>query len=125
MPAEPFCGLTVPLDFEAVAADPVEASKWSVELFAEILREAGAIALNEAILGAVPLSLDIDGIVELRRPDGGQETGLQKVVDQVLAGGSHRRFFCCGEAGRSHVPLSVHAASARLGVGFRQFQDSR
>jgi hypothetical protein len=35
----------------------------------------------------------------------------------VLAGGSHRRFFCCGEAGRSHVPLSVHAASAQLGVG--------
>src|SRR5712691_4426723 len=125
MPAEPFSGVTVPLDIEAVAADPVEASEGGIELFAEILREAGAVALNEAILGAVPLSLDIDGIVELRRPDGGQETGLQEVVDQVLAGGSHRRFFCCGEAGRSHVPLSVHAAaSAQLGVGFSQFQGS-
>ena len=90
MPAEPFSGVTVSLDVEAVAADPVEASEGGVELFAEILREARAVALNEAILGAVPLSLDIDGIVELRRPDGGQETGLQEVVDQVLALGRHR-----------------------------------
>src|SRR5215475_4376887 len=124
MQAEPFPGVTMPLDVEAVAADPVEASEWGVELFAAILRETRAVALNEAILGAVPLSLDIDGIVELGRPDGGQKTGLQEVVDQVLAGGSHRRFFCCGEAGRSHVPLSVHAASAHVGVGFRQFQGS-
>jgi len=104
MQAEPFSGVAVPLDIEAVAADPVEAGEGGVELLAEILRETGAVALNEAILGAVPLSQDIDGIVELRRPDGGQETGLQEVVDQVLAGGRHRRFFCHGEAGRSHVP---------------------
>ena len=96
--------MTVPLDVEVIAVDPVEAGERSVELFTEILREAGAVALNEAILGAVPLSQDIDGIVELRRSDSGQETGLQEVVDQVLAGGSHRRFFCRGEAGRSHVP---------------------
>src|SRR5215831_10947985 len=102
MQAEPFSGVTVPLDVEAVAADPVEAGEGGVELFAEILREAGTVALNEAILGAVPLSHDIDGIVELRRLDSRQETGLQEVVDQVLAGGSHRRFFCRGEAGRSH-----------------------
>ena len=90
MQAEPFSGVTVPLDVETVAADPVEAGEGGVELFAEILREAGAVALNEAIFGAVPLSQDIDGIVELRRPDGGQEAGLQKVVDQVLAGVSIR-----------------------------------
>jgi len=56
MQAEPFSGVTVPLDVEAVVADPVEAAEGSVELFAEILREAGAVALNEAILAAVPLS---------------------------------------------------------------------
>lgn len=71
MQTEPFSGVAVPLDVEAIVADPVEASKGSVELLAEILREAGAVALNEAILGAVPLSQDVDGIVELRRPDGG------------------------------------------------------
>ena len=49
MQAEPFSGMTVPLDVEAVAADPVEAGEGGVELFAEILREAGAVALNEAI----------------------------------------------------------------------------
>src|SRR6516165_709569 len=104
MQAEPFSGVTVPLDVEAVAADPIEAGEGGVELFAETLREARAVALNEAVLGAVPLSQDIDGIVELRRSDGAQEAGLQEVIDQVLAGGSHRRFFRRGEAGRSHLP---------------------
>ena len=76
--------MTVPLDVEVIAVDPVEAGERSVELFTEILREAGAVALNEAILGAVPLSQDIDRIVELCRPDSGQEARLQEVVDQLL-----------------------------------------
>ena len=99
MEAEPFSGVTVPLDVEAVTADPIEAGERGVELFAEILREAGAVALNEAILAAVPFAEDIDGIVELRRQDGRQEAGLQEVIDQVLASGGHCRFFCCREAG--------------------------
>jgi hypothetical protein len=40
--AEPFSGMAVPLEVKAVAADPVEAGEGGVELFAEILREAGA-----------------------------------------------------------------------------------
>ena len=100
MQAEPFSGVAMPLEVEAVAADPVETGEGRVKLFAEILRETGAVALNEAILGAVPLAEDIDGIVELRRPDGGQEAGLQEVVDQVLAGGGYRRFFCRGKTAR-------------------------
>ncbi|MDX3967876.1 MAG: hypothetical protein QHD01_14895 [Bradyrhizobium sp.] len=96
MQAEPFSGVTVPLDVEAIAADPVEACERGVELFAEILREAGAVALNEAIFRAVPLSQDIDRVVELCRPDGGQEAGLQEAVDQLLADGRHRRFVCRG-----------------------------
>ena len=103
MQAERFSGVAVPLEVEAITADPVEAGEGRVKLFAEILREAGAVALNEAILGAVPLAEDIDGIVELRRPDGGQEAGLQEVVDQVPTGGGHRRFFCRGKTARSHV----------------------
>ncbi len=35
MQAEPFSGVPVPLDVEAVAADPVEAGEGGVELFAE------------------------------------------------------------------------------------------
>ena len=117
MQAEPFSGVTVPLDVEAITADPVEAGEGSVELFAEIFREAGAVALNEPIFGAVPLSLDIDGIVELRWPDRGQEAGLQEVVDELLAGGRHRRFICCGQTARSHVsswltPLRHRSARA-------------
>jgi len=33
MPAEPFSGVPVQLDIEAVTADPVEASEGDVELF--------------------------------------------------------------------------------------------
>jgi hypothetical protein len=40
MKAEPFSGVTVPLDVEAIVADPVEAGERGVELFVEILREA-------------------------------------------------------------------------------------
>jgi len=103
MQAEPFSGVAVPLEVEAITSDPVEAGEGRVKLFAQILRETGAIAVNEAILGAVPLAEDIDGIVELRWPDGGQEARLQEVVDQVLASDRHRRFFCRGKAARSHV----------------------
>src|SRR4051794_10894773 len=103
MQAEPFSGVAMPLEVEAVTADPIETGEGRVKLFAEILRDAGAVALNEAILRAVPLAKDIDGIVELGRPDGGQKAGLQEVVDQVLAGGRHRRFFCRGKTARSHV----------------------
>jgi len=117
MPAEPLSSVPVPLDIEAIAADPVEASEGGVKLFAEILREAGAVALNEAVFGAVPLSQDIDGVVELRRSDSGQEAGLQKVVDQLLAGDRHRRFICRGQTARSHVaswltPLRYGSARA-------------
>ena len=39
MEAEPFFGVTVPPDVEAIAADPVEAGERGFELFAEILRK--------------------------------------------------------------------------------------
>jgi hypothetical protein len=120
MEPEPFAGLTVPLDVEAIAVDPVEAGERGVELLAEILREAGAVALNEAIFGAVRFSQDIDGIVELRRPDSGQETGLQEVVDQCW------QAVVTTDLSAADRPLAVmcllHAASTWLGIGFRQFQ---
>jgi len=53
MEAEPFSGVAMPLNVEAVGADPVEASEGRVELLAEIFREAGAVALDKAILGAL------------------------------------------------------------------------
>jgi hypothetical protein len=82
----------MPLEIESVAADPVKAGERGVELFAEILREARAVALDEAILGAVPLAEHIDGIVELCRPNGRQEARHEKSVDQLPAGDGDRRF---------------------------------
>ena len=40
MQAKPFPSVAVPLEIEAVSADPVETGKGGVELFAEIFREA-------------------------------------------------------------------------------------
>lgn len=129
MQAEPFSGVTVPLDVEAVAADPVETGEGGVELLAEVLWEAGAVALNEAVFGAVPLSQDIDGVIELRGPDGGEETGLQEVIDQLLAGRRHGRFFYRGRTDRSHAsswltPLrhgSAWASASSRGEARRAF----
>ena len=56
MEAEPFSGVAMPLNVEAVGADPVEASEGRVELLAEIFREAGAVALDEAMPGAMPFA---------------------------------------------------------------------
>ena len=69
MEAEPFAGVTMPLYVEAVAADPVEPGERRIELFAEIVWEAGAVALDEAIFRPVPFAENVDGIVELRRLD--------------------------------------------------------
>lgn len=64
-------GAAMAMDVEAVAADPVEAGEGGIEFFAEIFGEAGAVALDEAILRAAQFAEDIDWIVELRRPDHG------------------------------------------------------
>src|SRR3974390_1822292 len=83
--AEPLAGVAMPLKVETVAADPVEASEGRIELFAQIFREAGSIALDEAIFGAMPFAENVDRIIELGRPDRRQEARLQKVVYQPLA----------------------------------------
>ena len=93
MQAVPLSGVAMPLDVEAIAADPVEASEWGVELLAEIFLEAGTIAHDEAIGGAAPLAEDVDGIIELRRPDHGQEARPQVFVDQSFASRGDAGFF--------------------------------
>ena len=60
----------MPLDIEAVVSDPIEAREGRFELLAEIVWEAGTIALKEAVAVRLPLAEDIDGVVEPRRPDG-------------------------------------------------------
>ena len=54
MEAKPFASVAMPLNIKAVGADPVEAGEGRIELLAEMVREAGAVALDEANIGAVP-----------------------------------------------------------------------
>jgi hypothetical protein len=77
----------MPLDVEAVAADPIEARERSVELFAEVLRKPGAVALDEAIARALSFALDVDAVIEGGGPDGGQEPRFENLVDEPLTGG--------------------------------------
>ena len=89
--AIPGAGMSMPLHVEAIRADPIEADEGSVEFFAEVFRESGSIALDEAIAGTLPSAPDIDAGVERGGVDGGQELRLQDLVDEPLAGGGDAR----------------------------------
>ena len=97
--AEPLARVAMPLNVEAVGADPIEASERRIELFAGIVREAGSIALYEAIFGAMPFAENVDRIVELGRLDRRQEARLQEVIDQPFARGGNASLFGLGECG--------------------------
>ena len=84
MEAEPSSRVSMPLEIEAVAAHPVQASERSVEFFAQGLRLAGPIALDEPIAVSVPFAADIDWVVELSGVDCRQESRLQHLVDKPL-----------------------------------------
>jgi hypothetical protein len=70
MEAEPGARVSMPLDIEAVAAYPVQASERGVEFFAQGLRLTGSIALDEPIAVSMPSAEDIDWVVELSGADG-------------------------------------------------------
>ena len=110
--------MPVPLQVEAALAHPVQAGEGGVELLVEVLGIAGAVALDEAVAGAVPLAADVDGIVELRGPDRRQTARLQDLVDQALTG--------CGDdlfLGRRQVirPRLPHPLTPRHGWSLRLF----
>ena len=84
--AVPRTGMAEPLDVEVIPANPVEAGERAVELFADVVRKAGAVPLQEPIAVPVPFAQDVYGIVELGRADARQEAGLQHLVDEALAG---------------------------------------
>jgi hypothetical protein len=87
MEAEPGARVSMPLDIEAVAAYPVQASERGVEFFAQGLRLTGSIALDEPIAVSMPFAEDIDWVVELSGADGRQKSRLQHLVDKPLTCG--------------------------------------
>src|SRR6266852_6510311 len=87
MEAEPSSRVSMPLEIEAVAAYPVQASERSIEFFAQGLRLTGSIALDEPIAVSMPFAEDIDWVVELSGADCRQESRLQHLVDKPLTFG--------------------------------------
>src|SRR5664280_1113347 len=84
MEAEPGPRMSMPLEIEAIATHPVQASERSVEFFAQGLRLTGSIALDEPIAVSMPLAENIDRVVELSGVDCRQESRLQHLVDKPL-----------------------------------------
>src|ERR1700690_3913242 len=87
MEAEPSTRVSMPLDIEAVAAYPVQASERGVELFAHGLWLTGSIALDEPIAVSMPFAEDIDWVVELSGVDCRQKSRFQHLVDKPLTRG--------------------------------------
>src|ERR1700728_3628623 len=110
MEAEPFAGMPMPLKVEAPGADPVQTRECRVKLLAEVLGKAGPIALNEAIACSVPFPADVNRVVELGRPDDGQESRFQYLVDQSLTGGGDGDLLSLGKGApapnRGPLPLT-------------------
>src|ERR1700680_4348540 len=86
MEAEPSSRVSMPLEIEAVAAYPVQASERSVEFFAQGLRLTGSIALDEPIAVSMPFAEDIDRVVELSGVVCMQEYPIQHLLDKPLTG---------------------------------------
>ena len=72
--AIPGAVMSMPLNIEAIGAGPIEADEGSVELFTEVFRESGSVALDKAIARTLPFALDIDAVVERGGGDGRQES---------------------------------------------------
>jgi len=54
--------MSMPLDLEEVPANPVQASEGAVEFLVQIVRKAGAVALDEAIPSPMPFAVNVDGV---------------------------------------------------------------
>ncbi|WP_210302531.1 hypothetical protein, partial [Rhodoblastus sphagnicola] len=70
---------------------------------AKVVLESGAIANDEAIVGSASLAEDVDGIVELRRPDRGQETRPKVFGNQSFTSRRDAGFFSLGDCGCWHA----------------------
>src|ERR1700757_4577835 len=122
MEAEPSSRMSMPLEIEAVAANPVQASEWRVEFFAEVLWLTGSITLDEPIAGSMPFAEDIDWVVELSGADCRQESRLQHLVDKPLTCDRDDGLFRIRQAPGS--TFRCQAATFLGSVVFRQFQGS-
>src|ERR1700754_1102216 len=122
MEAEPGSRMSMPLEIEAVAANPVQASERRVEFFAEVLWLAGAITLDEPIAVSMPFAEYIDWVVELSGADCRQESRLQHLVDKPPTCDRDDGLFRIRQTRVS--TFRCQAATFLGSVVFRQFQGS-
>src|SRR5229473_7259980 len=120
--SEPSPRVSMPLDIEAVAAYPVQASERGVELFAQGLRLTRSIALDEPIAVFMPFSEDIGWVVELSGADYRQESRLQHVIDKPLTCDRDDGLFRIRQARR--LTFRHQAAALLESFVFRQFHGS-
>src|SRR5579871_5295893 len=87
--ADPLSRVAMPHHMEPVSSEiflhVIEPRESGIELFAEILGEAGTMAGDETVFVAPPFTEDIDGVIELRRTGGRQKARLQRISDKALA----------------------------------------
>ncbi len=122
MEAEPSSRVSMPLEIESVAANPVQASERRVKFFAYGLWLTGSIALDEPIAVSMPFAEDIDWVVELSGVDGRQESRLQHLVDKPL---TCDRDDCLFGIRQAHGSTFRCQAATFLGsIVFRQFHGS-
>src|SRR6185437_2566703 len=118
--AQPSSGVAMPLDIEAITAHPVEPRERSIELFAQVFWEARPVALHEPVAVSVPCAENVDGIIELGRSDGREESRLQNPVDEALAGRGDGGLF--GRRRTGGPAFHRHAATPLEPTAVRQFQ---
>ena len=122
MEAEPGSRMSMPLEIEAIAANPVQTSERRVEFFSQSLWLTGSIALDEPIAVSMPFAEDNDRVVELSGADCRQESRLQHLVDKPLTCDRDDGLFRIRQANMS--TFHCQAAALLRSIVFRQFQGS-
>src|SRR5262249_61678584 len=87
----PLAGVAKVGQVETIAGDVFEAGERRIEFPPGVVHKARTVALDESVVGAVPPPADIDRIVEIPWANLRKEARVQDLVDEGLAGGSHRR----------------------------------
>src|SRR5215207_1992598 len=83
--AEPLTRVPITRQVETIPADVLQPGKRHTEFWRDGIRVIGAEASDEPIFVPVPLTVNVDGVVEACRFDPGQIMRLEHLGDEPLA----------------------------------------